>query len=107
MEAIQVELNIVSRRETDSILKKRDFHGLSTWNFASVVEEMRRLCPTVYQILSTMLELEIDPEKRTPTLALIYGLIMFRRFHELSMFQRVNTLVLIDGKANQEVMSKY
>lgn len=54
-----------------------------------------------------MMEMNYNAEKKIPTLSLVYGLIMFRRLQELSMLQRVNTLLLIDGCANQEVNYKF
>ena len=64
---------------------------------------MKRLCPTLYELVFSMLEMDINSEKKIPTMALIYSLTMFKRFHEMSLLQRLNTLLLIDGDANQEV----
>ena len=104
---IQAELKHVAQRNTNSVLRKRGFDGLANVNFGEILEEMKCLCPTVYKILSVMMEMNYNAEKKIPTLSLVYGLIMFRRFQELSMLQRVNTLLLIDGCANQEVNYKF
>lgn len=97
------ELEVVARRSTTSLLMQKNYTGLCSLNLDDLVQEMRHLCPTVYDILSTMLDMDNNKEKKIPTLCLVYGLIMFRRFHELSLFQRINTLLLIEGNANQQV----
>ena len=90
---------------TKSILRERGYYGMSTLNFEEVVKEIQSQCPTVYQILSQMVQLCNDSDKKTAPLALIYGIIMFKRCKELSLVQRVNTVLLNDGGASQEVCS--
>ena len=93
----------MARRVTKSVLGERGFTGMSTLNFEEVVKKVRSQCPTVYKILSQMVQLCIDPDKKKAPLALIYGMIMFKRCKELSLVQRVNTVLLNDGGASQEV----
>lgn len=97
------ELREVSRRSTKSVLRERNFTGLSNVDFAEIVSEIKTLCPLVHTLLSGMLEMDVASEKKTVSLALIYSLIMFRRCHKLSRVQRVNTVLLCGGDANQEV----
>ena len=93
----------MARRVTKSVLRERGFTGMSTLNFEEVVKEIQCQCPKVYKILSQMVQLCIDPDKKKAPLALIYGKIMFKRCKELSLVQRVNTVLLNDGGASQEV----
>jgi hypothetical protein len=51
--------------------------------------------------------MDINAEKKIPTMALIYSLTMFKRFHGMSLLQRLNTLLLIDGDTNQEVNNEH
>lgn len=100
---IDAELVEIARRETKSVLRNRGYPGLSSFSFEEIVSEMQSLCPTVFKILSLMLQLDIKPEKNTAPLFLIYGIVMFKRFHELSRIQRLNTVLLADGNASKEV----
>jgi hypothetical protein len=50
-----------------------------------------------------MIEAEYNSEKKQAALALIYAIILFRRCHEMSRLQRVNTLLLEEGGATQQV----
>lgn len=100
---IDRELVQVARRETKSVLRERGYPGLSNFTFAEILAEMRSLCPTVFTILSTMIQFDLKQDRNTAPLALIYAVIMFKRFHELSRVQRLNTVLLYSGNASKEV----
>lgn len=100
---LDMELREVARRSTNSVLRDRGYPGLSTFTFEEILKEMQSLCPTVFRILSNMLQLDLNPEKNSAPLALVYGIVMFKRFHELSRIQRLNTVLLADGNASKEV----
>ena len=74
----------VARRETKSVLRERGFPCLAMFSLEEILSEMQTLCPKVFRILSLMFQLDLNAEKNTPPLALVYGMVMFRRFHKLS-----------------------
>ena len=61
------------------------------------------MCPVTYKILSEMMELDIFTEKKIAPLTLIYAIIMFKRCHELSRLQHINSTILPDSGTNTEV----
>lgn len=85
------------------MLRERGYPGLSNFTFEEILAEMRSLCPTVFTILSTMIQFDLNQDRNTALLALIYAVIMFKRFHELSRVQRLNTVLLYSGNASKEV----
>ena len=93
----------VARRLTESVLRDRGFPGRSTLNFEDIVKKVEMQCPTLFKLLSQIIQLSQNYDKKTAPLALIYGIIMFRRCKEMSRIQRVNTVLLNDGGASQEV----
>ena len=101
---LQEELKRVAQRDTNSILRQKDFDTLANLNLMKIVDEMIRICPTAYEVIFALLEMDVNFERKIPAMVLIYGLIMFKRFHEMSLLQRLNSLILIDGDANQEVL---
>ena len=101
---IQEELIYVARRKNKSVLTEKDFDALSNVDFKEIIEEMKRVCPTVYDTVFCMLEMDTGTENKIPTMALVYSLTMFKHFREVSLQHRLNTLLLIDGDANQEVI---
>ena len=77
---------------TESVLRDRGIPSMSTLNFEDIVKEVEMQCPTVFKLLSQMIQLSQNYDKKTASLALIYGIIMFGRCKEMSRVQRVNTL---------------
>ncbi|XP_028417603.1 uncharacterized protein LOC114542053 [Dendronephthya gigantea] len=106
LKRINDELREVARRETNSKLRSRHFEGLSTFSPEQIIDELRTICPATYRILAEMLELNIS-ETRIVPMTLIYGVIMFKRCHELSYFQRINSVILADSGANTEVYERF
>ena len=104
---MQNELLDVARKETNSILRQKDYNALSSLSFHGILDEMKNRCPTVFQILSNMLQYDVNREKNTASLVLMYAVLMFRRCHELSSIQRINTVLLAEGNANREVNFYY
>jgi hypothetical protein len=101
--AMNDELRNVALRNTASVLRRRDFDGLSSFSLESIVDELKTLCPVVFRILSELFELGYNEEKKIAPLCLVYGMVMFKRCHELSFLQRINTVLLADSNANTEV----
>ena len=100
---IDKELLDVARREKKSVLRQKDYPALSSLNFHDIIDEMKTRCPTVFQILASMVRYDINRENIT-SLAILYAIIMFRRCHELGRVQRVNTVLLAEGRATREVI---
>ena len=104
---MQNELLDVARKETNSILRQKDYNALSSLSFHDILDEMKNRCPTVFQILSNMLQYNANREKSTAFLVLMYVVLMFRRCHELCSIQRINTVLLAEANANGEVIFYY
>ena len=77
---------------------------MSTLSFENIIDEMKGVCPTVYSILSQMIQLGDNHARKKASLALMYGIIMFTRCKEMSLIQRVNTVLLTEGDASTEVL---
>lgn len=76
---------------------------MCTLNFAEIINEVQTACPTVYNFLSRVMQLEVNTDKKLAPMTLSYAIIMFTRCKELSRVQRVNTVLLTEGDASQEV----
>ena len=97
------ELFEIARRSDASVLRERFYCGLSSENWMlDVTKEMATRCPVVNEMLSSLLECSIYPDKKKPAVCLIYG-IMFLKRHELSRIQRINSVLLIQGQASANV----
>ena len=92
---------------TKSVLRQRDYEGLSSLDFAEITEEMKVLCPATFNIVFAMIQFVNNENKRTAPMALIYSIMMFKRCHKMSPVQRVNTVLLAEGNASQELSNNY
>ena len=98
------ELVEVARRSDPSVLRQREYAGLSSESWMSdILKEMESRCPMLNKILCSLLESNIYPNKKKPGICLIYGIIMFLRCHELSRVQRINSMLLAQGHASVNV----
>jgi hypothetical protein len=98
------ELVKVARRSEPSVLRERSFEGLAANNWMSEVKnELSTRCPVVNNILSVLLDISHNREKKEPALCLIYGIIMHLRCHELSRIQQINSILLTHGQASVNV----
>lgn len=94
----------MARRDAKSVLRDRGYDGISTYSFDKILNEMKTLCLTVFSILSQMIQFDNSQEKKkAAAMSLIYGIIMFLRCKEMSLVQRVNTVLLTEGDASTEV----
>ena len=72
------ELIEVARRSESSVLRNRTFDGLANENWmAEVLAELETRCPIVNNILCALLERTVHPDKKTPAISLIYGMISY------------------------------
>ena len=66
LKKINEELIEIVRRQNNSVLRNREFNGMANFDFNTIVEEMKASCAIVYKILSAMIDLEYNPERKLP-----------------------------------------
>ena len=96
-------LSVIEKELLDVARREKDYPSLSSLNFHDILDEMKTRCPTVFWILSSMVNYDTNKENIS-SLVILYAIVMFRRCHELSRLQRVNTVLLAEGKASREVI---
>ena len=75
---------------TESVLRDRGFPSMSALN-EDIVKEVEMQCPTVFKLLSQMIQLSQNYDRKTASLTLIYGIIMFGRYKEMRVVFREST----------------
>ena len=99
------ELTNVARKDEPSVLRDGSYHGLcnESW-MTEVADELSTRCPIVAEILSRLLDCSlVHPERKLAPMCIIYNVIMFVRCKHLSRVQRINTILLTEGKATTKV----
>ena len=105
LQEVETELINLARRDTLSTLRNRAYGGLCEENWMTgVTNELLLRCPTLAKILSSLLDYDLsNPGKKLPPMCLIYAIVLFWRCHELSKIQRINTILLTEGRATTNV----
>ena len=99
LDIIKKEISNLCRRSEPSVLRERQFSGMSDAKWMDdVLEEMKSRCPTLWRMLSRILDYRFHPSNTAP-ICMIYGIIMFAKCHELSRIQRINSVLLMQGQA--------
>ena len=62
---------------------------------------MSNRCPILYDVMKAVSK---DSKSAVPRLCLCYGILLQERNHELSLIQRVNTVLLSEGNASKQVI---
>ena len=93
------------RRTEPSVLRKRDYNGLSNTAWMDeVIEEIKRRSPMeLWKILCAMMDYNLNPTKKLAPICMLYGMIMFENCDELTRIQRINTVLLMQGQATTQV----
>ena len=104
LEAADRELIEIARKDKPSVFRNRSYGGMCEDNWMDEVRKELLTLPAVASILSTLLDCSMEkPEKCLLPLCLLYGVIMFIRCHHLSRIQRINTVLITEGKASANV----
>ena len=92
-----------------SILMRKETENLQSADLGRIVSEMKTKFPVLLQMLQAMMipdnKREDDAVRASiiPKLALIYGIVIQSRCHELSFMQRLVAMVLVDNRCDQAV----
>jgi len=77
---------------------------MAEFDWSKVICEMASRCPLVLDIFLTVVQNNRNLSVGfVPPMALCYGILMNKRNHELSLIQRINTILLTEGKAKTQV----
>ena len=80
---------------------------MSILSFQQIFQEMSTLCPTVYSIISQMMQVDTgnNQDTKAAAMALIYAINIFSWCKKMSLIQRKNNVLLTEGNARQEVIN--
>ena len=105
LKELQQQCANLCARSNPSVLRKNDFSGMTEFDWQNLVLEMSSRCPLVFHVVRTVMNCyskEITNEI-APKFGLCYAIMMQTRNHELSLVQRLNTILLTEGNAKKKV----
>lgn len=91
------------------MLMRKNYDDMKAFNFVNIVDEIRCKVPFLFKLLRALLDVdgkcssEADNEKLYPRLTMCYSIIMQQSCHELSLMQRMTSVVLLDSIAEKKV----
>ena len=82
---------------------------MAQWNQAKVWDELCKSQPFLVSLMCAIAQKEAPgdhskiPQGLRSKFVMIYSVLMFERWHELSLFQRTTTVLLVDGGCSKKV----
>lgn len=86
------------KRKTSSVLRGHHFDSLANFSWSKIIKEMSTCCGDLLEVLAT-----VTKGNRGAVIGMAYGMLMQARNHEMSVCQRINTVLLMDGGAKKQV----
>lgn len=90
------------KRKKPSVLRKNKYPDMVDFSWDALFEELQSRCPILLDSMSTV----VNSKKKCdviPPIGLCYGILMQQRNHELSLIQRINTILFSEGNAKKWV----
>lgn len=93
------------KRKTPSMLRKNQYPDMVSFDWDKLLREIQSRCPLLLDVMSTIVGSKSKPNV-IPPLGLCYSILMQKRNHDLSLIQRINTVLLSEGNAKKQVGKK-
>lgn len=90
------------KKNTPSILRKNQYPDMAGFDWNSILNEISQRCPLLLDVMTTTIGSKVKPNT-IPSICLCYGILMQKRNHDLSLIQRINTILLAEGNAKKQV----
>ena len=108
-------LGKTKRGEKPSVLKDKTCNALKTFSWFKILEEGQEKCPDILDFIVAIcapshreqLNKSKKGETRVPAIGLAYALMVHQANQQLSLVQRMNTLILCHGHADKMVCLFY
>ena len=101
---VEKECSMLCWREQPSELRQNDFSHMSTFTWDKLTNEMISRYPVLLNILVTAMGYSKDDiNEIAPRLSLCYAILMQSRNHELTLVQRLNTILMTNCNAKKQV----
>jgi len=96
------------KRKSGSVLRDSSFEILEKFHFEDIWQEMVKNQPFLVDMLNAVTGKHVNHMLTTDAvkikLSQIYSILMFSRWNELSLLQRLNTVLIIEGGCSKQVL---
>ena len=98
LKAIDNACTELCKRKVSSVLRGHDYDHLANFSWSNILNEISTSCGDLLDILST-----VTRGNRGAVIGMAYAMLMQARNHEMSLCQRINSVLLMDGGAKKQV----
>ena len=96
----------VRTRGQPSLLKNTSVEALENVDWGNIMKEMRERVPDVLDFIATVAapRLKKNVEDQIPPVCMVYAMMMNQRWQELSLVQKISTVILGIGHSSKKVI---
>ncbi|XP_028412544.1 uncharacterized protein LOC114535436 [Dendronephthya gigantea] len=93
-------------RKNPSVLRNNGFDDIVKFDWLNIVYELQKRCPFLLSVLNTVTAKKKTQSELAPCIGMAYAILMIQRNHELSLVQRINTLIMAEGNAKKQLYTR-
>ena len=93
----------ICTRKNSSVLRKNGFEEMVNFDWLNILDEIEKRCPFLLKVFNTITTKKKTQAELGPCICTAYATLMMQRNHELSLVQRINTLLMTEGNAKKQV----
>lgn len=109
VEEIGKNAQTLCKRKSGSVLRDYSYESLEKFNFDHIWKEIAINQPFLVDIFNALAGKCVDhlntPDATKIKFSFIYSILMFHRWHELSLVQRLNTVLITEGGCSSQVIN--
>lgn len=90
-------------RKNPSVLRNNNFEDMVNFDWLSLLDELQNRCPFLLKVFHTITAKKKTQAELAPCIGMAFAILMMQRNHELSLVQRINTLIMTEGNAKKQV----
>lgn len=102
LEQLDTDCTELCTKRNASVLRKNDYDNMVSLDWSVIMKEIASRCPILYDIMKTVVK-KPNLTNHIPPICICYGILLQQRNHELSLIQRINTVLLSEGNAKKQV----
>ena len=95
------------QKKTGSILRENSYPNMSKFEWDALFREMTDRCQFLRDVLVTAAKCANKHRNHVPPICLFYAILLQQRNRNLSLVQRINTVLLAEGNAKKRVRQVY
>ncbi len=88
------------------MLQNNESENIVNFDWLIILDELQNRCPFLLEVLNTVTTKKKPQSELAPRIGIVYAILMLQRNHELSLVQRINTLIMTEGNPKNR-SSKY